>query len=67
MQVMHGSAGSAFVRFRRDKDLQCLAILADHTQIGQVVLNLLTNAMQALEGTGRIHLRAHAASDRETS
>ena len=34
--------------------------LVDPTQMGQIVLNLLSNAMQALEGTGSIAVNAHA-------
>ena len=33
-------------------------VLADQTQVGQIVLNLLTNAMQAMEKTGTIDVRA---------
>jgi len=35
-------------------------VLVDPTQMGQIVLNLLSNAMQALEGTGSIAINAHA-------
>lgn len=35
-------------------------VLVDEVQIGQVVLNLLTNAVQAMDGNGSIQLRAHA-------
>lgn len=35
-------------------------VLVDPTQMGQIVLNLLSNAMQALEGTGSIAMNAHA-------
>ena len=33
-------------------------VLADQTQVGQIVLNLLTNAMQAMEHSGTIDVRA---------
>lgn len=33
-------------------------VLADQSQVGQIVLNLLTNAMQAMEKTGTIDVRA---------
>jgi len=33
-------------------------VLVDEVQIGQIVLNLLTNAMQAMEGKGRINIAA---------
>lgn len=36
-------------------------VLADQTQVGQIVLNLLTNAMQAMERTGTIDVRAQSA------
>ena len=36
-------------------------VLADQTQVGQIVLNLLTNAMQAMDRTGTIDVRAQAA------
>jgi signal transduction histidine kinase len=35
-------------------------VLVDEVQIGQVVLNLLANAVQAMDGTGRIRIRAFA-------
>ena len=35
--------------------------LADATQAGQVLLNLLTNAMQAMDGEGSITVRGHVA------
>jgi signal transduction histidine kinase len=35
------------------------AALVDPIQLGQIVLNLLTNAQQALDGNGRIVVRAH--------
>jgi signal transduction histidine kinase len=35
-------------------------VLVDEVQIGQVVLNLLTNAVQAMDGPGRIQIRARA-------
>jgi signal transduction histidine kinase len=36
-------------------------VLADQTQVGQIVLNLLTNAMQAMDRTGTIDVRAQSA------
>ena len=33
-------------------------------QIGQVVMNLVLNAAQAIEGAGRIHISTHASNDR---
>jgi signal transduction histidine kinase len=35
-------------------------VLVDPTQMGQIVLNLLTNAVQAIEGSGSIAINAHA-------
>ena len=35
-------------------------VLADQTQVGQIVLNLLTNALQAMEKSGTIDVRAHS-------
>lgn len=35
-------------------------VLADQTQVGQIVLNLLTNAMQAMDRSGTIDVRAQA-------
>jgi signal transduction histidine kinase len=39
------------------------AVFVDHVQIGQIVLNLLTNALQAIEGSGEITIRARADGD----
>lgn len=41
------------------------AVLVDDVHMGQIILNLLTNAMQAMdgEGGGRITIRVHAAGD----
>jgi signal transduction histidine kinase len=39
-------------------------VLADPVQVGQIVLNLLTNAVQAVGKTGTIRIRADAAGDR---
>ena len=39
-------------------------VLADPVQVGQIVLNLLTNAVQAVGKTGTIQIRADAAGDR---
>jgi signal transduction histidine kinase len=36
-------------------------MLADQTQVGQIVLNLLTNAMQAMERSGTIDVRARSS------
>lgn len=36
-------------------------VLADQTQVGQIVLNLLTNAIQAMDRNGTIDVRAQAA------
>ena len=33
-------------------------VMADQTQVGQIVLNLLTNAIQAMERTGTVEVRA---------
>jgi signal transduction histidine kinase len=38
-------------------------VLVDSHQLSQILLNLLTNAVQAVEGTGHIRIRAHAAED----
>ncbi len=38
-------------------------VLVDSGQVGQIILNLLTNAMQAMEHSGRIDIRAHADPD----
>jgi signal transduction histidine kinase len=35
-------------------------VLVDRTQVGQIMQNLLTNAMQAMNHSGRITIRAHA-------
>ena len=35
-------------------------VMVDDVQVGQVVFNLLTNAVQAIDGKGRIVIRAHA-------
>ena len=40
------------------------AVLVDDIQIGQIVLNLLTNAVQAMDGKGQITIDASAAGDR---
>ena len=45
------------IEIRGDLDIDCGLVVADPTQIHQVVINLATNAMDAMEGTqGRIEL-----------
>ena len=39
-------------------------VLADPVQVGQIVLNLLTNAVQAVGKNGTVHVRADAVGDR---
>jgi signal transduction histidine kinase len=39
-------------------------VLADPVQVGQIVLNLLTNAVQAVGKNGTVHIRADASGDR---
>jgi len=39
-------------------------VLVDETQIGQIIFNLLTNAMQAVDGHGSITLRSETAGGR---
>ncbi len=39
------------------------AVLVDPVQVGQVVLNLLTNAVQAMDGEGTLRLSAERVSD----
>jgi signal transduction histidine kinase len=39
-------------------------VLVDQTQIGQIILNLLTNATQAIDGNGVVSIRAERAGDR---
>src|SRR5258708_10680719 len=34
-------------------------VLVDSVQVGQIILNLLTNAMQAMDYSGRIKVQAH--------
>lgn len=41
-------------------DLPC--VLVDEVQVGQIVFNLLTNAMQAMDGKGRISISAAAGN-----
>jgi signal transduction histidine kinase len=36
-------------------------VLVDPTQLGQIILNLLTNAVQAIDASGTITIRAHAS------
>jgi len=52
------------VRINAEFPSQLPPVLVDQTQIGQIVLNLLTNALQALDGRGSVGLRAHEAGDR---
>jgi signal transduction histidine kinase len=40
------------------------AVLVDRTQAGQIVLNLLANAVQAINGPGLIRIRGSAEGDR---
>ena len=47
------------VRISTDLPGDLPRVLVDQTQMGQIVLNLLTNAMQALGGKGAITIRAH--------
>jgi signal transduction histidine kinase len=37
------------------------AVLVDDVHMGQIIFNLLINAMQAMDGQGRITIRVHAA------
>ena len=39
------------------------AVLVDSVQAGQIVLNLLTNAVQAIDGSGRVQIRGKADGD----
>src|SRR5258708_3565980 len=38
-------------------------VLVDQVQIGQIILNLLTNALQAIDGNGAVSIRAERAGD----
>ena len=38
-------------------------VLVDQVQIGQIILNLLTNAVQAIDGPGAVSIRAERAGD----
>ena len=40
------------------------AVLVDQVQVGQIIFNLLTNAVQAVEGEGQVYVRAIADGDR---
>ncbi len=40
------------------------AVLVDQVQLGQIILNLLTNAVQAIDGAGNVTVRAEVAGDR---
>jgi signal transduction histidine kinase len=57
-----GATNGITVETDLPKDLPL--VLVDQTQLGQIVLNLLTNAMQALDGSGSILIRGHSAGDR---
>jgi signal transduction histidine kinase len=57
-----GSHNGFTINTHLPKDLP--PVLADQTQVGQIVLNLLTNAMQAMERTGTIDVRAESAGKR---
>jgi signal transduction histidine kinase len=48
------------VHIDREMNGQLPRVMVDEVQIGQIVLNLLTNAVQAMDGAGRIVIRAHA-------
>jgi signal transduction histidine kinase len=48
------------VRIHSDMPDNVPSVLVDETQIGQIVFNLLTNAMQAMEGKGDITIRTLA-------
>ncbi|HEX7937451.1 MAG TPA: ATP-binding protein [Gemmatimonadaceae bacterium] len=43
---------------------QLPAVLVDGVQAGQIVLNLLTNAVQAIDGPGKVEVRGAADGDR---
>jgi signal transduction histidine kinase len=53
-----GSRAGVIVSTELPADLP--AVLVDRGQIGQIIFNLLTNAMQAMDHAGRITVRAHA-------
>ncbi len=49
---------------RRDLDPAPAAVYADPIQIGQVLFNVLTNAVQAMEGVGCLTIRTRGMNDR---
>jgi signal transduction histidine kinase len=48
------------VRIETDFPADLPPVLVDHVQMGQIILNLLTNAIQALDGRGSVVVNAHA-------
>lgn len=53
-----GSTNGVAIETQIPPDLP--SVLVDSVQIGQIILNLLTNAMQAMDYSGRIKVQAHA-------
>jgi signal transduction histidine kinase len=54
---------TAKVRVETDIPVSLPCLLADRHQIGQVLINLLINALDAVSGDGRIHIRASEAEE----
>lgn len=68
LRLVAGEANAAGVRLET-RDLSALpAVMADRTQIGQVLINLLRNAIQALEANGtrdgKVIISGRLAGDR---
>jgi signal transduction histidine kinase len=52
------------VRIKMEFPPSLAPVLVDQTQVGQIIFKLLTNAMQAIDGTGSIAVHAESAADR---
>ena len=53
LKMLHSALPSS-ITIKSDIHLECKAILADPTQIHQIVMNLCTNAFHAMENTGGV-------------
>ncbi|HEX9109525.1 MAG TPA: ATP-binding protein [Longimicrobiales bacterium] len=56
-------AGAAVVDFRKEYDPEALTIWGDHRRLTQVALNLIGNALEAMEGGGVLTVRTRRLAE----